>query len=69
MPGVYVTTSAAAIDAAMARYEEATDGGLVYAERAGSHWAGSIDLGERGLWSNGLNRLPGGLSLCSAPWS
>lgn len=42
--GVYLTTSEAAIKALLERYEEATDGALVYAERAGSHHAGSIDL-------------------------
>lgn len=47
--GVYITTSQTAIDALLRHYEEATDGELVYAERAGSHWEGSIDLGDDGL--------------------
>src|SRR5665213_3255388 len=51
VPGVYVTTSQDAINALLARYEEASDGALVYAERAGNRWDGSIDLGENGLWS------------------
>jgi hypothetical protein len=36
--GVYVTTSPDSINALLMRYEEATDGGLVYAERAGNGW-------------------------------
>lgn len=66
-PGVYVTTSAQAISALLARYEEATDGGLVYAERAGNDWDGSIDLGEYGLWSPGIDRLPSGTLLVVGP--
>ena len=46
LPGVYVTTSEQAIDALLARYEDATDGGLVYAEQAANGWQGSIDLGR-----------------------
>lgn len=66
-PGVYVTTSAHAINALLVRYEEATDGGLVYAERAGNGWEGSIDLGEYGLWSPGIDRLPSGTLLVVGP--
>lgn len=66
-PGVYITTSQAAIDALLERYEDATDGALVYAERAGNHWAGSIDLGDGGLWSNGLKRVPSGTLLIVGP--
>lgn len=53
-PGVYVTTSQDAINALLEAYEDATDGALIYAERAGSQWDSSIDLGEYGLWSSGL---------------
>ena len=67
MPGIYVTTSQDAINALLERYEEATDGELVYAERAGSHWAGSIDLGEDGLWSSGLQRVPSGTLVVVGP--
>lgn len=67
VPGVYLTTSQLAIDALMASYEEATDGALVYAERAGSHWEGSIDLGDNGLWSHGIERLPSGTLLVVGP--
>lgn len=67
LPGVYVTTSSKAVDALLARYEEATDGGLIYAERAGSGWASSIDLGEYGLWSQGIDRLPSGTLLVVGP--
>ena len=66
-PGVYVTTSQTAIDALLAKYDEATDGALVYAERAGSGWDGAIDLGEGGLWSSGLNRVPSGTLLVVGP--
>ena len=65
-PGVYVTTSQTAINALLARYEDATDGALVYADRAGSHWEGSIDLGE-GLWSSGLSRVPSGTLIVVGP--
>lgn len=66
-PGVYITDSQDAINALLERYEEATDGALVYAERAGNHWEGSIDLGEGGLWSNGLQRVPSGTLLVVGP--
>lgn len=65
--GVYVTTSASAVGELLTRYEEATDGGLVYAERAGNNWEGSIDLGEYGLWSSGIDRLPSGTLLVVGP--
>jgi len=67
MPGVYVTTAQEAINALLERYEEATDGELVYAEAAGSHWAGSIDLGDYGLSSGGLARVPSGTLLIVGP--
>ena len=66
-PGVYVTTSQNAINAILERYEEVTDGALVYAERAGNHWDSSIDLGEDGLWSSGLSRVPSGTLLVVGP--
>lgn len=66
-PGVYVTTSSDAISALLKAYEEATDGELVYAERAGNAWEGSIDLGENGLWSNGMDRIPSGTLLVLGP--
>lgn len=66
-PGVYVTTSDKAISALLARYEEATDGELVYAESAASGWDGSIDLGEGGLWSSGMNRVPSGTLIVVGP--
>lgn len=67
VPGVYVTTSQAAIDALLEAYEDATDGALIYAERAGNQWGGSIDLGEYGLWSAGLDRVPSGTLLVVGP--
>ncbi|MDR3416895.1 MAG: hypothetical protein P4L83_11980 [Nevskia sp.] len=66
-PGVYLTNSKDAVAALLERYEEATDGAVVYAERAGSGWPGSIDLGEGGLWSEGLERLPSGTLLIIGP--
>ncbi|HDR9166380.1 TPA: hypothetical protein QDB40_000285 [Burkholderia vietnamiensis] len=65
--GVYITTSQEAIDALLEVYEDATDGALVYAERAGNRWEGSIDLGEYGLWSSGLDRVPSGTLLIVGP--
>ena len=66
-PGVYVTTSQEAIDALLARYDDESDGALVYAERAGNHWDGSIDLGDNGLWSNGMERVPSGTLVVVGP--
>jgi hypothetical protein len=66
-PGVYVTTSQDAIDNLLRRYEEATDGELVYAEEAGSHWDGSIELGKYGLSSKGLSRVPSGTLIIVGP--
>ncbi|NWC37602.1 hypothetical protein HX876_35265, partial [Pseudomonas gingeri] len=60
VPGVYVTTSQEAIDAAIAKYEAATDGALLYAEDAGRSSDAAIDLGEHGLFSRGMDRLPSG---------
>jgi hypothetical protein len=66
-PGVYIATSQDAIDALLERYTEATDGALVFAERAGNHWESSIDLGEQGLWSSGLSRVPSGTLIVVGP--
>lgn len=66
-PGVYVATSQEAINALLANYSDATDGAIVYAERAGEHWEGSIDLDEQGLWSYGLQRVPSGTLLVLGP--
>ena len=66
-PGIYVTTSQAAIDALVAKYEEATDGALLYAERAANAAEGAIDLGEYGLWSAGLDRVPSGTLIVVGP--
>lgn len=66
-PGVYITTSKTAINALLETYDEATDGELVYAEAAGNHWKSSIDLGEWGLSSNGLERVASGTLLVVGP--
>ncbi len=67
VPGVYVTTSQEAIDAAIARYEAASDGALLYAERAGQSGDAAIDLGEYGLFSRGMDRLPSGTLVVVGP--
>ena len=67
VPGVYVTTSQAAIDALVVKYEEATDGAVFYAERAANMADGAIDLGDYGLWSSGLDRVPGGTLIVVGP--
>lgn len=66
-PGVYITTEQAHINALLQAYDDATDGALLYAERAGSHWAGSIDMGDDGLRSNSLERVPSGTLLVLGP--
>lgn len=67
IPGVYVTTSQEAIDTAIARYEAATDGALLYAEEAGRSSEAAIDLGEYGLFSRGMDRLPSGTLVVVGP--
>lgn len=65
--GVYVTTSQEAINALLRQYEDATDGELVYAEAAASDWDGAIDLGDYGLASRGLARVPSGTLIVVGP--
>lgn len=60
VPGVYITTSQEALDSAIARYEVASEGALLYAEGAGQCSEGAIELGEYGLFSRGMERLPSG---------
>lgn len=67
IPGVYVTTSQEAIDAVIAKYEAATDGALLYAEDAGRSSEAAIDLGESGLFSRGMERLPSGTLVVVGP--
>lgn len=67
VPGVYVTTSQDAINAAIAKYEAATDGALLYAEDAGRSSDAAIDLGESGLFSRGMDRLPSGTLVVVGP--
>lgn len=66
-PGLYLTTSEEAVNVVIKRYEAATDGGPVYAEAAGARAATAIDLGEYGLYSNGLARLPSGSLIVIGP--
>jgi hypothetical protein len=65
--GVYITTEQERISALLQAYDDATDGALLYAERAGSHWAGSIDMGDDGLRSSSLERVPSGTLLVLGP--
>jgi hypothetical protein len=67
VPGLYVTTSQEAIDTAIAQYETATDGALLYAEEAGRSSDAAIDLGENGLYSRGMDRLPSGTLVVVGP--
>lgn len=67
VPGVYVTTSQEAIDAAIARYEAEADGALIYAEQAGRSSDSAIDLGEYGLFSRGMERVPSGTLVVIGP--
>lgn len=66
-PGVYVTMEQDHINALLQAYDDATDGALLYAERAGSHWAGSIDMGDDGLRASSLERVPSGTLLVLGP--
>lgn len=66
-PGVYITMEQEHINALLQAYEDATDGALLYAERAGNHWESSIDLGDEGLWSSGMQRVPSGTLLVLGP--
>lgn len=65
--GVYLTTSQAAIDALVELYQEATDGAVFYAERAGTKHDAAINLGDDGLWSSGLERVPSGTLIVLGP--
>lgn len=67
LAGIYVTTDSKTLQALLAEYEDATDGAIVYAERAGNGWPASIDLGEYGLWSEGLDRVPSGTLVIVGP--
>lgn len=67
VPGVYVTTSQEAIEAAISRYEAATNGALLYAEDAGRSSDAAINLGEYGLFSRGMDRLPSGTLVVVGP--
>lgn len=66
-PGLYVTHEAEGLQRLLEKYDEATDGALIYTERAGQNYPGSIDLGENGLWSNGLERVPAGTLIVVGP--
>lgn len=65
--GLYITTSQAAVDAAMAQYETASHGALIYAEAAGGASDAAIDLGDNGLFSRGMERLPSGTLVVIGP--
>jgi hypothetical protein len=65
--GVYFTTSAESLAALVEVYQEATDGAVFYAERAAAGHAAAINLGDDGLWSNGLDRVPSGTLVVVGP--
>ncbi len=65
--GIYVTTSEEAIDALVRNYDDVTDGAPLYAESAGVRFDSAIDLGEHGLWSQGLGRVPSGTLIVVGP--
>jgi len=65
--GVYLATTTESIAALLAAYEDATDGEVVYAEEAGAGHDGAIELGEWGLSSNGLSRVPSGTLFVLGP--
>lgn len=67
VPGVYLSTSQASIDALIGQYQEATDGGVFYAEQSGAKHDAAIDLGDNGLWSSGLERVPSGTLIVLGP--
>lgn len=66
-PGVYLATERSAVDALVEQYADATDGALLYTESAGSNYDGAIDLGDGGLWSSGLARVPSGTLIIVGP--
>ena len=59
--------SQSAIDALVDLYQEATDGGVFYAERAGTKHDAAINLGDEGLRSSGLERIPSGTLIVLGP--
>lgn len=65
-PGVYITSSPDHLKAAAAKYLEATDGALYYAEGVvgGDE---CIELGDEGLYSPGLQKLPSGTLIAVGP--
>lgn len=65
--GVYLTTSRSAIAALLDRYDDATDGSIVYAESVARNHHSAIYLDEGGLWSSGLERAPSGTLLVLGP--
>lgn len=67
MPGLYVATSEEAVDAAIRRYQAATDSALTYTEGLGADSGSAINLGDSGLFSPGLSRLPSGTLLVLGP--
>lgn len=66
--GVYVTTSREALDALLERYDQASDGSLAFAEAtADMQGENVIELGEFGLSSTGLSKVPSGTLLVIGP--
>lgn len=65
--GVYVTTSKEAAKAAVARYESAYPSTVMYAEDASFHEEGMVALGEGGIFSGGMQRVPSGTLFVLGP--
>lgn len=65
--GLWLATSQDAVNAVIRQYEIATGNGPLYTEGAGAGAPTAIDLGEHGLYSKGLGRLPPGTLLVIGP--
>lgn len=75
IPGVYFTTSKSAIDTLIVRHRVDSDGALIYGAHFVSDQECCISIGEDGIYSKGVERLPSGtllvlgpLPLCQALW-
>ncbi len=65
--GIYVTTETEWALKAIGLYETATAGGLFYTEGLGYELDGAIDVGDVGIYSNGLRRVASGTLVVAGP--
>lgn len=65
--GLYLTTSKEAVEAAIARFEAAYSNTIMYAEDPGFHADGVVALGENGIFSAGMQRVPSGTLFVLGP--